>query len=43
MSVPLIDKVRMRRIFSDSVDYSFMAQQGDTWMNVPLDPSVHRE
>ena len=43
MSVPLIDKVRMRRIFSHSVDYSFMVQQGDTWMNVPLDPSVHRE
>ena len=43
MSVPLIDKVRMRRIFSHSVDYSFMVQQGDTWMNVPLDPSIHRE
>ena len=43
MSVPLIDKVRMRRIFSHSVDYSFMVQQGDTWMNLPLDPSVYRE
>ena len=43
MSVPLIDKVSMRRIFSHSVDYSFMVQQGNTWMNVPLDPSVHRE
>ena len=43
MSVPLIDKVRMRRIFSHSVDYSFMVQQGDTWMNVPLDPSSPRE
>ena len=43
MSVPLIDRIRMRRIFTQSVDYSFMVQQGDTWMNVPLDPSTHRE
>ena len=43
MSVPLIDKVRMRRIFAHSVDYSFMVQYGHTWINVPLDPSTHRE
>ena len=43
MSVPLIDRIRMRRIFPHSVDYSFMVQQGDTWMNVPLDPSIPRE
>ena len=33
MSVPLIDKIRMRKIFTQSVDYTFMVQQGDTWMN----------
>ena len=47
MCVPLIDRIRiritMRRIFPQSVDYSFMVQQGDTWMNVPLDPSTPRE
>ena len=43
MSVPLIDKIRMRKILTQSVDYTFMVQQGDTWMNVPLDPSTHRE
>ena len=43
MSVPLIDRIRMRRIFPLSVDYSFMVQQGDTWINVPLDPSTPRE
>ena len=43
MSVPLIDRIRMRRIFPHSVDYSFMVQQEDTWMNVPLEPSIPRE
>ena len=43
MSVPLIGRIRMRRIFLHSVDYSFMVQQGDTWMNVPLEPSIPRE
>ena len=43
MSVPLIDRIRMRRIFPHSVDYSFMVPEGDTWMNVPLDLSTHRK
>ena len=43
MSVPLIERIRIRRIFPHSVDYSFMVQQGGTWMNVPLDPSTSRE
>ena len=30
MSVPLIDRIRMRRISPHSVDYSFMVQQGGT-------------
>ena len=37
MSVPLIDRYRMRRIFTQVINYSFMVQQGDTWIKVPLD------
>ena len=39
MSVPLIDRYRMRRIFTQVIKYSFMVQQGDTWIQVPQDPS----
>ena len=35
MSVPLIDRYRMRRIFTQVINYSFMVQQGDTWIKVP--------
>ena len=36
MSVPLIDRYRMRRMFTQVINYSFMVQQGDTWIKVPL-------
>ena len=38
MSVPLIDRFRMRKMFSHAVSYTFMVQQGDTWIQVPIDP-----
>ena len=34
MCVPLIDRYRMRRMFAQAVNYSFMVQQGDTWIQV---------
>ena len=38
MSVPLIDRYRMRKMFSHAVSYTFMVQQGDTWIQVLRDP-----
>ena len=35
MSVPLIDRYRMRRLFGQVINYSLMVQQGDTWIKVP--------
>ena len=35
MSVPLIDRYRMRRLFAQAINYSLMVQQGDTWIKVP--------
>ena len=35
MSVPLIDRYRMRRLFTQVINYSLMVQQGDTWIKVP--------
>ena len=35
MSVPLIDRYRMRRLFTKVINYSVMVQQGDTWIKIP--------
>ena len=32
---PLIDRIRMRRVFLQAQDFNIMVQQGDTWMSVP--------
>ena len=36
ISVPLIDRTRLRRLFSKSKDISTMVQQGDTWININI-------
>ena len=43
MSVPLIDRYRMRRLFTQVINYSLMVQQGDTWIKVPRTPESDRE
>ena len=40
MCVPLIDRIRMRRIFVNVQEYVIMVQQGDTWMNIPIEENV---
>ena len=35
VSVPLIDRIRMRRVFLQVQDFNIMVQQGDTWLSVP--------
>ena len=35
VSVPLIDRIRMRRVFLQAQDFNIMVQQGDTWLSVP--------
>ena len=35
MCVPLIDRIRLRRIFLNVQEYIIMVQQGDTWMTIP--------
>ena len=35
VSVPLIDRMRMRRVFLQAQDFNIMVQQGDTWLSVP--------
>ena len=35
ISVPLIDRIRMKRIFLKVKEFNIMIQQGDTWLNVP--------
>ena len=34
-SVPLIDRIRMRRVFLQAQDFNIMVQQGDTWLSIP--------
>ena len=40
ISVPLVDRFRMRRIFCKTVEYNIMVQQGDTWLSVPVTGNV---
>ena len=35
ISVPLIDRIIMRRVFFQVNEFNIMIQQGDTWLNVP--------
>ena len=35
VSVPLIDRIRMRRVFHQAEEFNIMVQQGDTWLTVP--------
>ena len=35
VSVPLIDRIRIRRVFLQAQDFNIMVQQGDTWLSVP--------
>ena len=35
VSVPLIDRIRMRRVFLQAQDFNIMVKQGDTWLSVP--------
>ena len=34
VSVSLIDRIRMRRVFLQAQDFNIMVQQGDTWLSV---------
>ena len=33
--VPLIDRIRMRKVFYQAEEFNIMVQQGDTWLSVP--------
>ena len=34
MCVPLIDKIRLRKVFMNVTEYNVMVQQGDTWLGI---------
>ena len=34
MCVPLLDRIRLRRLFSHVQEFVLMVQQGDTWMAI---------
>ena len=36
VSVPFIDRIRMRRVFPQAEEFNIMVQQGDTWLNIPV-------
>ncbi|MCG8622276.1 MAG: hypothetical protein MJE68_09815, partial [Proteobacteria bacterium] len=40
VSVPLVDRIRMRKIFCKALEYKIMVQQGDTWLSVPVTGNV---
>ena len=35
VSVPILDRIRMRRVFPQAEEFNIMVQQGDTWLTVP--------
>ena len=39
ISVPLMDRLRLRRIFNQAEEFNIMVQQGDTWLSVPEESS----
>ena len=39
VSIPLIDRIRMRRVFHQAEEFNIMVQQGDTWLTVPEENS----